>query len=919
MRTMIRRIRAGLVTVTGTGAGASAVLGLLVLASVFVSVATPRASLAYRSQALRQLIAATPPSGRAIIGSIDMPTFGEALGPADEPLSSTMNGKNFGPVRAELATHIRQAGAPIFAGADWWTATTGFTPAPGADRNAYYGQTPPQVELVDRSDLGRYAKVIAGRMPATGKVSRASARFDVAVTSLTAARFRLHVGSVVGLADTDGGSAGSIKLVVTGILRPVHLRSAFWTLDANALQASLNKSLTGGYWLGGMFVADREFNDVEIAFTDQRIRITWVFPLDVAHLNANQAMPLNNVLSLDLGMASVVSQSVINPLTISLQSPLTGTLTLFVQTAGELGTLLSLLYVSLTVVGVVVLLLGARLLAERRAAEFGLIRARGAGRRQLALLAARAGAVVVIPASVLGAAFAVIVTASEDEPLGWWLGAATMTAALAGVPWLALRRISGTGVPDDRADAPVPRRVRVRRIVFDVSAVLAAVGGLTVLRLQAPPSGGGTDWYTSAAPVLVAIPAAIVVVRVYPVVLRWLVGLLGRRSGVTSFVGLARATRTSITAVLPAFALVLALAVIAFGAMLRTAVVDGDVAQSWRQVGADVVIDTSLSNAPLTPATERAIAAVPGVHRAATIAVTSGTAADGTAIGVVVVTPKQYAALIAQTPQPAFPAGALAEPASQAAGQPIPVLASSGLAGALASGPGLLIGVSSVPVRAAGTIAGPPGVPEPGPFIVMPAGPADRAMGADQPNPNVMLLTGPVDQAKLTAVVRKRLPGGTSIAFRSSVLSALTGAALPHGAYETFAQAAIAAGGFGAVIMLIMLALGARPRELTLARLFTMGLSQRQARSLVMAEALPAILAATIGGAICAWVLVPLIGPSIDLSPFTGVANHVAVRANFAVIGYVAVGLVLLAFATLFAQAAMTRLGGVARALRVGE
>src|SRR5215472_17702048 len=111
---------------------------------------------------------------------------------------------------------------------------------------------------------------------------------------------------------------------------------------------------------------------------------------------------------------------------------------------------------------------------------------------------------------------------------------------------------------------------------------------------------------------------AIIVVRAYPVVLRWLVRLIGTRSGVTSFVGLARATRTSITAALPAFALVLALAVIAFGAMLRTAVVDGDVAQSWRQVGADAVIDTSLSNTPLTPAAQRAIAAVPGVRHAAT-------------------------------------------------------------------------------------------------------------------------------------------------------------------------------------------------------------------------------------------------------------------------------------------------------------
>jgi len=201
----------------------------------------------------------------------------------------------------------------------------------------------------------------------------------------------------------------------------------------------------------------------------------------------------------------------------------------------------------------------------------------------------------------------------------------------------------------------------------------------------------------------------------------------------------------------------------------------------------------------------------------------------------------------------------------------------------------------------------------------MPAWAAYRVMAADQPTPNAMLIVGPVDHAKLSAAVRKLLPGGTTISYRSAVLSALTDAALPHGAYETFTQAAAAAAGFGAVIMLIMLALSARPRELTLARLFTMGLSQRQARRLVIAEALPAILAATVGGATCAWALVPLIGPGIDLSPFTGTTSNVPVRANFAVIGYLAAGLVLIAFVTLFAQAAMTRLRGVSRALRVGE
>ena len=915
MSAMFRRMRRGLVGVTGTGAGASAVLGLLVIASVFVSVVTPRASLAYRTKALRQVIAATPAQGRAVIGSVDLTTLGQTLN-SQAPLANGMNSTQFGPILDEIAGHLRAAGAPIARRSSWWSATTPFVAAPGAPRSAYFGDTPPQVELIDRSDLAGNSELIAGRMPSKDQLTQYSARFEVAVTTATAARFGLRVGSVVRLGDTDEGSVTSIELAVTGILRPLRPASAFWAADPNALRATLNKTVTGGYWVGGMFVADAEFSDVELAFTADNMRVTWLFPLDFAGVNANQAVTLSNLLNQGLLSAGVVTKSV-PTMSVALQSPLAGALSEFVRTAGELGSLLALLYVSLTVVGIVVLLLGARLLAERRAAEFVLIRARGAARRQLALFAAGAGALVVIPATAGGALLAVALTPGQDEPLGWWLGALTTVAALVAVPWLALRRVSGLRALGERADAAVPRKLRVRRVVVDVAAALAAIGGLTVLRSQTPPAGG-TDWYPSAAPVLVAIPAAIVVVRVYPVVLRWLVALLGRRPGVTTFVGLARATRASLTAVLPAFALVLALAVIAFGAMLRAAVVSGDVAESWRQVGADAVIDTSLSNVPLSAAAEREIAALPGVRGAAVISVTSGTAADGTVLGVDVVTPGQYAALLRQTPAPVFQASALAEPVGPAANGPIPVLASPGIAGLFAGGRKVLVGISSVRVRVAGTIRGTPGITQTGPFVVMPAWAAAR-MGADQPPPNLMLLVGPVGRANLNRMVSKLLPGGPVVTYRSAVLAALTSAALPHGAYETFAQAAVATAGFGAIIMLIMLALGARPRELTLARLFTMGLSRRQAHRLVLAEALPAILAATVGGAICAWALVPLVGPSIDLSPFTGTANHVQVRANFAVIGFLAAGLVLIALMTLFAQAAMTRLRGLSRALRVGE
>jgi len=62
--------------------------------------------------------------------------------------------------------------------------------------------------------------------------------------------------------------------------------------------------------------------------------------------------------------------------------------------------------------------------------------------------------------------------------------------------------------------------------VADVTLVCAAVGGLVILRQQGLPPPGSIDLFTAAAPVLVAIPAALLVMRGYPLVLRLLTRVL---------------------------------------------------------------------------------------------------------------------------------------------------------------------------------------------------------------------------------------------------------------------------------------------------------------------------------------------------------------------------------------------------------
>ena len=127
-------------------------------------------------------------------------------------------------------------------------------------------------------------------------------------------------------------------------------------------------------------------------------------------------------------------------------------------------------------------------------------------------------------------------------------------------------------------------------------------------------SAGNLALFPSAAPVLVAIPVAVIVLRCYPPVARALARIAGRSRGVAAFVGLARATRTPPGAALPAFALVLVLTMVAFPAMISTSVTRGQVAESWRQVGADAIIEAPVGRM-IPPALQRQIAATAGGFR----------------------------------------------------------------------------------------------------------------------------------------------------------------------------------------------------------------------------------------------------------------------------------------------------------------
>jgi len=221
----------------------------------------------------------------------------------------------------------------------------------------------------------------------------------------------------------------------------------------------------------------------------------------------------------------------------------------------------------------------------------------------------------------------------------------------------------------------------------------------------------------------------------------------------------------------------------------------------------------------------------------------------------------------------------------------------------------------TIRLRVLGSLDSFTGVTAGGQFAVLPR----WALGAQAPPPTAMAIVGQrLDKAALIAAADRAVPG-SHVTLRSEVLAAISGAPLPHGGFVTFAQGAAVAGGLSLLVLALTLVLTARSREMTLARLATMGLGPAQSRRITVVETLPAILAATVAGAACALALVPLVGPAVNLAAFTGMPVVVPLHANLIAIAVTAAGLVVLAWLTLTVQHRMARGRGTTQALRVGE
>ncbi|WP_265520879.1 ABC transporter permease [Oerskovia flava] len=565
-------------------------------------------------------------------------------------------------------------------------------------------------------------------------------------------------------------------------------------------------------------------------------------------------------------------------------------------------------------VAVAVLALGARLVVARRRSSLALLSARGASGLQLRALMALDGLALGVPAAVAGTAIGVALT---PGPVALGPVVPALLAGLAPAALMALAT-SARGLRAERSDLG---RVggRYRWMVEVGVCVLAALSVGLLLQRGAPATTGETagtsvDPLLAAAPLLLALAACVVALRVYPVPVRALEALFRRRRGVVPFLGAARAVRDPAGGLVPALALVVGVSVAAFSTVMFSTVRGAVEQEAWSQVGADLRVTGPI----LDDDVAARIAAIDGVEEVARVAEAgehllrqsvSGQRVTLFAVDVAALGRVQDGAPGAWEP----PAGLVT---AEAGALPVALASSLGIP------PGAdgvrLIGDESVDVDVVGTTASVLGVRTPREFVVADRALTEEALGVVRPRTALVALEPGADLAAVSAAVGEIVPTAAQSS-PAELSAAILESPVSTGLDRLFVAAIVLAGLLCAVAVVMTQMIGAPARAQLMAVLRTLGFTRRQAQRLVAWELGPWALVALAVGAGLGVAVPAVVLATVDLTTFTGGAAQPAIAVDPVLLAAVAGGFALVVVAAVAISTALSRRTDLAAQLRGGD
>ena len=558
----------------------------------------------------------------------------------------------------------------------------------------------------------------------------------------------------------------------------------------------------------------------------------------------------------------------------SLQTGLLGLITAH-QARWQAGaTILTILWTGAGLVILASVALVAEVIARRRRIALAIVGRRGASPSQVGAAILSESAILVLPAALFGTILAIVLIPVTDQG-ATFVVASAVTLGAVGLIAAASRGTQSEGVPDRAGSL---RRAGSGRLVAEALVVGLAVVGAILLRGrsggQAASGSSGTpggvaavgaDPFLAAAPALVGLAAGIVAVRLLPLILGLLARLLARRRGLIAVLGFRRASRDGSVAAVLVVALT-ATTIGAFASALLDQIDAGARSASWQTVGANF----QLAGSPASLAAFQA-KHLAGVDATATISTLNVGVSTGGARSLVVVDPAAVAVAAAGTPaEPIFPAAMLGPAAS-----PIPAIVSSAAEGSNPIGVdqtfSVRIGGVAVQLRAVAVRDAYPSIPAGVPFVVVSSAQLALLSPTDVPPPTAILARAPtLSLAEVQAAVVDLL--GVTIQGQAVSEVSLRDAPAVAAVSLGILSAAIAVLVYGLLTIILAIALDTASRRRETARLQILGLSNRQALTLVVVEFAPAVVVGVLAGVGLGLGLINFVGPGLGLPAVLGVA-----------------------------------------------
>ncbi|MGH8824949.1 MAG: hypothetical protein ACRDVN_10780 [Jiangellaceae bacterium] len=558
---------------------------------------------------------------------------------------------------------------------------------------------------------------------------------------------------------------------------------------------------------------------------------------------------------------------------------------------------------------VALLLMAIRLVAGRRTDTMALARARGGRDRVLGHLLGVEALLVAVPPVVLGAAAAAWLVPASVGLLPYALPAVLLLVTVVGLPVTGIL-LARRGTDDRPEQAAL--RPSARRLVLEAGVVVFALAGLWLLAGRQGAAPGGVDPVVSFAPVLAATAAGLLTFRLVPFVVAAVVRWLARGRGATPFLAATRVARSPSHAVLPVIAVLVAVGIAAFGSTVQSTIERAQEMSSWDAVKADAAVETST----LRVRAEDLPDLLPGAAAvAAGYAVPAqrarNTAGRTVGIDLLAVDVPAWERVNAAAPAAVEPVTTLAT-ATPADGA-VPGVLKGGTDG-LDVGERLTINVrgADLAVEIVDQVSDLPGTAG-GSAVILPAAAVAEGFGLQWPT--VVYVSGDVTARELTEALDVR---ADQVTLRSEALESADTDPVLDATVDVFRFALVGAALLAGAAAVLGLLLTARSRSYALSILRTLGLTSRQAGTLVAVEVVPTSIAAAAVGVGVGLGVGVIAGRALDLSGLTGLlvsGDDVVLDVATTVLAAAAVlAVVLSAVAVAVIVNRRARLGSVLRA-----